>query len=127
MCFKTFFFYKTQGLTFLSRYLHGTLIYNLKILSVQFIPGPQNSYQKSDLLYGDFIYLTKLNVFTFLSYNLYGRYPLDVNFQNSEYFFWFLHPNIFTKSAIRFVLRGNLLNKTQGFAFLRWNLYGRYP
>jgi hypothetical protein len=23
--------------------------------------------------------------------------------------------------------RGNLLNKTQGLTFLRWNLYGRYP
>jgi hypothetical protein len=48
---------------------------------------------------------------TFFRSNLYGRYPKDVKFQNSEYFFWFLDPKIVTKSVIRFVPRGNLLYK----------------
>jgi hypothetical protein len=42
-------------------------------------------------------------------------------------FFWFLDPNIVTKNAVRCVLRGNLLNKTQGLTFLSQNSYGRYP
>jgi hypothetical protein len=29
--------------------------------------------------------------------------------------------------CIKFVLQQNLLNKTQGLAFLGWNLYERYP
>jgi hypothetical protein len=37
----------------------------------------------SDLFYGE-IYLTNLKVYTFLSRNLYGRYPKDFKFQNSE-------------------------------------------
>jgi hypothetical protein len=55
--------------------------------------------------------------------------PLGLGCQisKSEYFFWFQDIKIITKNAVRFVLRGNLLNKTQGFHFLRWNLYGRYP
>jgi hypothetical protein len=49
--------------------------------------------------------LNKIQVLTFLRWNWYGRYPLDVKFQNSEYFLWFLDPNIVIKKAIRFVLR----------------------
>jgi hypothetical protein len=70
--------------------------------------------------------LKKTQVLTFLSQNLYGRYPEDVKFQNSEYIFWFLDPKIVTKSAIRCILGWNLLNKTQGLTFLSRNLYGRY-
>jgi hypothetical protein len=58
----------------------------------------------SDVFYGG-ICLTKLKDFIFLRPNLYGRYPKDVKFQNSEKIFWFLDPNIVTKSAVRFVLR----------------------
>jgi hypothetical protein len=32
-----------------------------------------------------------------------------------------------TKNTLRFVLRRNLLNKTQDLTFLSRNLYGRYP
>jgi hypothetical protein len=38
----------------------------------------------SDLLYGKF-FLTKSQVLTFLSRNLYERYPKDFKLQNSEY------------------------------------------
>jgi hypothetical protein len=100
---------------------------NFKIWSIFSGPWTPKYIPKvsSDLFYGE-IYLTKLKVFTFLRWNLYGRYPYDVKFQNSEWFFWLLDPNIVTKSAIRFVLRWNLLKKTQGLTFLSRNLYGRY-
>jgi hypothetical protein len=39
----------------------------------------------------------------------------------------FLDPNIGNKSAIRYVLGGSLLNKTQVLTLLSRNLYGRYP
>jgi hypothetical protein len=61
----------------------------------------------------DEINITKLKVFTFLRWYLYGRNPKDVKFQNLEYFFWFPNLNIGTKSAIKFVLWWNLLNKTE--------------
>jgi hypothetical protein len=35
-------------------------------------------------------FLNKTQGLTLLSRNLYGRYPEDVKFLNSEYFFWFL-------------------------------------
>jgi hypothetical protein len=59
--------------------------------------------------------LNQTQVLTSLSRNLYEEYPKDVKFQNSEYFSWFLDPIIVNKNVIRFVLRGNLLNKTKGF------------
>jgi hypothetical protein len=59
--------------------------------------------------------LSKTQSLTFLRWNLYGRYPKDVKFQSSEYFFWFPDLKIVTKSVIRFVLRRNSLNKTEGF------------
>jgi hypothetical protein len=49
-------------------------------------------------------YLNKKQVLIFLNRNLYGGYPWYVKFQNSEFTFLFLDPNIVTKSAVRFVL-----------------------
>jgi hypothetical protein len=57
--------------------------------------------------------LNQTQVLTFLS--PYSLVPKDVKFQNSEYFSWLLDTIIVTKSAIRFVLRENLLKKTQDF------------
>jgi hypothetical protein len=33
---------------------------------------------------------------------LYGEYPLEVKFQNSEFAFMFLDPQIITNSAVKF-------------------------
>jgi hypothetical protein len=57
----------------------------------------------------------------FLRQNLYGGYLIGMsNFQ-----IWNLQFCSF-KSAVRFVLRRNLLNKTQVLTSLRRNLYRRY-
>jgi hypothetical protein len=98
------FLNKTQGLTFLIRNLYGCVGYpsdikfqnsEFAVLSLAILP--------SDLFFGE-ICLTKLKDFTFLSRNLYGRYPKDDKLQNFEYFFWFLDPNIITKNAVKCVL-----------------------
>jgi hypothetical protein len=73
------------------------------------------------------LFNNKTQFLTFLSRNMYEDKPKDVKFQNFEYFFRFLDPKMATKSTVRFALRGNLLEKTQGLTFLRRSLYGRYP
>jgi hypothetical protein len=77
MCPRLSFF---QGLTFLSRNLYGSDIKfqnsEFAVLSLAKLP--------SDFFFGE-IRLTKLKDFTFLSWNLYGRYPKDVKIQNFEY------------------------------------------
>jgi hypothetical protein len=51
-------------------------------------------------------FINKTQVLIFLSWNLYGGHPWYVKFQNSDFVFLFLDPNIvINKSAIRFVLR----------------------
>jgi hypothetical protein len=77
----------------------------------------QFSEYRSDL--GSFLFRT-----LYPSRYLYGRYPQDVKFQKSEYFFWFLDLNIVTENAVGFVLRWNFLNKTQGLTLLSRNLCG---
>jgi hypothetical protein len=54
------------------------------------------------------------------------KVPLGCQIRKFWVIFWFLDLIIITTSAIRFVLRGNLLNKTQGLTYLSRNLYGRY-
>jgi hypothetical protein len=54
---------------------------------------------------------------------LYGRHPRDVKFQIFKNSVMFLDPKIVQKSSFRFVLRFNLLNKSQNLAFLSRNYY----
>jgi hypothetical protein len=77
----------------------------------------KNLKEKSDALVGRIglqrNLLKNTQGLSFLSRNSYRRYRWDVKYQNSEYLFLFLDPKIVTKSAVRFVLRWNFLNKTQ--------------
>jgi hypothetical protein len=50
---------------------------------------------------------------SFFSRNLYRRYRWDVKYQKSECLFLFLEPKKVTKSAVRFILHWNFINKTQ--------------
>jgi hypothetical protein len=64
--------------------------------------------------------LLKMQRSTFLI----GRYL--VKYQNFEFLFLFLDAKIVTKTGILFVIRWNLLSKTQVLTFLSRNLYKRY-
>jgi hypothetical protein len=67
--------------------------------------------------------LLKCNVQNFKSE---FEWEVPVKYQNFEVLFLFLDAKIVTKICIIFVLRWNLLNKTQVLTFLSWNLYKRY-
>jgi hypothetical protein len=124
------FLNKTQGLTFLGRNLYGRYPLDVKFQKSKYFFWflDLNIVTKSTIRFVlRWNFLNKTQGLTLLSRNFYGRYPKDVKFQKSEYFFWFLDLNIVTKSTIRFVLRWNFLNKTQGLTLLSRNLYGRYP
>jgi hypothetical protein len=71
--------------------------------------------------------LKKLMVYPFFSRNLFRRYRWDVKYQNYECLFLFLNLKKVTKSAVRFNLQWNFINKTQGLILLSRNVYGRYP
>jgi hypothetical protein len=55
------------------------------------------------------------------------EWEVPVKYQNSEFLFLFLDAEIVTKTGIIFVIRWNLLNKTQVLTFLSRNLCKRYP
>ena len=80
------FFYDDffQGLNFLSRICKGGTLrrQNFENLSTQnlFLTPNYQIKVPSDLFYDEFC-----SRFNFLSQNLYGRYPQDSKFQNSEY------------------------------------------
>jgi hypothetical protein len=59
---------------------------NFKILSVFFVPGTQNSYQKCRQIHPTVKFHQQNSSLTLLSRYLYERYPKDVKFQKSEHF-----------------------------------------
>jgi hypothetical protein len=113
---RWYFLNKSQGLTLLSRNLYGRYPYDVQFQKSEYFVWflDLNLVTKSAV---GFVlrwnFLNKTQGLTLLRRNLYGRYPKDVKFQNSDYSNWFLKSIIVTKSAIRFVLGWNLLNKTE--------------
>jgi hypothetical protein len=63
------------------------------------------SYNTQEAICSTTIFFNISQGLTFLSRNLYGRYPSNIKFQNSEYAVLFLVPKKVAKSAVRFVLR----------------------
>jgi hypothetical protein len=58
---------------------------NFKILNIFLVSRSQNSNQKCRQICSTGNLLNKTQGLTFLSWNLYERYPKDSKFQNSEY------------------------------------------
>jgi hypothetical protein len=88
--------------------------YKISMLSMLFCPWFPKYLPKvpSDLFYGE-ICSTKLKVFIFFRWNLYGTLRMS-NFKIFSIFL-VLDPKKVTKNIIKFVLWGNLLNKIEGF------------
>jgi hypothetical protein len=55
------------------------------------------------------------------------EWEVPVKYQTFEFLFLFLDAKIVTKIGIIFVIRWNLLSKTQVLTFLSRNLYKRCP